>query len=92
MWFRSEAAAEKRARTRGTLPERRAGMLRDETLIELGDAGMGMTLPVRMAIGHVHFEAVHPFSDGNGRIGRILWPFQIMASGHLPLYLSGYIE
>ena len=66
--------------------------LRDETLIELGDAGMGMTLPVRMAIGHAHFEAVHPFSDGNGRIGRILWPFQIMASGHLPLYLSGYIE
>ncbi len=66
--------------------------LRDETLIELGDAGMGMALPIRMAIGHAHFEAVHPFSDGNGRIGRILWPFQIMASGHLPLYLSGYIE
>mgnify|MGYP000011647976 FL=1 len=66
--------------------------MRDESLIELGDAGMGMSLPVRMAIGHSHFEAVHPFSDGNGRVGRILWPLQIMASGHLPLYLSGYVE
>ena len=66
--------------------------MRDDTLIELGDAGMGMTLPVRMAIGHSHFEAVHPFSNGNGRVGRILWPLQMMLSGHLPLYLSGYVE
>lgn len=66
--------------------------LSNETAIELGDAGMGMSLPIRMAIGHAHFEAVHPFSNGNGRIGRILWPLQMMASGHLPLYLSGYVE
>jgi cell filamentation protein, protein adenylyltransferase len=66
--------------------------LRDETLIELGDAGMGMSLPVRLAISHTHFEAVHPFSDGNGRVGRILWPLQMAAAGHLPLYLSGYVE
>ncbi|RDD63554.1 Fic family protein [Ferruginivarius sediminum] len=66
--------------------------MRDKTLIEMGDAGMGMTLPVRMAVGHAHFEAIHPFSDGNGRVGRILWPLQIAASGHLPLYVSGYIE
>src|SRR3546814_13896843 len=43
-----------------------------------GEAGMGMSLPVRMAIGHAHFEAVHPFSDGNGRI---LWPLQLAAAG-----------
>lgn len=66
--------------------------LRDRTLIEMGDAGMGMSLPVRMAIGHAHFEAVHPFSDGNGRVGRLLWPLQIMGAGHLPVYLSGYVE
>ena len=65
---------------------------RNKTLIELGDAGMGMSLPVRMAIGHAHFEAVHPFSNGNGRVGRILWPLQMAAAGHLPLYLSGYVE
>jgi Fic family protein len=66
--------------------------LTDKAAIELSDAGMGMSLPIRMAIGHSHFEAVHPFSNGNGRVGRILWPLQMMASGHLPLYLSGYVE
>lgn len=66
--------------------------LRDEELVELGDAGMGMALPMRMAVGHSHFEAVHPFSDGNGRVGRMLWPLQMLAAGHLPLYISGYIE
>lgn len=64
----------------------------DENLAGLGDAGMGLSLPIRLAIGHAHFEAVHPFSDGNGRVGRILWAIQMAASGILPLYLSGYVE
>jgi Fic family protein len=59
---------------------------------ELGDAGLGMILPMRMAVGHSHFEAVHPFSDGNGRVGRALWPLQMIASDFMPLYLSGYVE
>lgn len=61
-------------------------------LIELGDAGMGIPLPVRMAIGHSHFEGVHPFNDGNGRVGRMLMTLQMSAHGVLPLYLSGFIE
>jgi Fic family protein len=64
----------------------------DESLLELGDAGMGMVLPIRMAIGHAHFEAVHPFTDGNGRVGRMLWALQMAAAGRLPLYLSSYVE
>jgi len=64
----------------------------NESLLQLGDAGMGMVLPIRMAIGHTHFEAVHPFSDGNGRVGRMLWAFQMAAADRLPLYLSGYVE
>lgn len=64
----------------------------DESVLELGDAGMGMALPIRMAVGHTHFEAVHPFSDGNGRIGRMLWALQMVAAGRLPLYLSSYVE
>lgn len=66
--------------------------MRDEKLVDLGDAGMGLSLPIRMAIGHAHFEAVHPFSDGNGRIGRMLWAIQLAAANILPLYLSGYVE
>ena len=64
----------------------------DESLLEMGDAGMGMVLPVRMAVGHAHFEAVHPFSDGNGRVGRMLWALQMAAAGRLPLYLSSFVE
>ncbi len=65
---------------------------RNQTLVDMGDAGMGLTLPLRMAIGHSHFEAVHPFRDGNGRIGRMLWPLQMISMGLVPLYLSGYVE
>jgi Fic family protein len=49
-------------------------------------------LIVRMAIAHAHFEAVHPFRDGNGRVGRLLLPLMMAAEGHIPLYLSPYIE
>jgi Fic family protein len=49
-------------------------------------------LIVRMAIAHAHFEAVHPFQDGNGRVGRLLLPLMMAAEGHVPLYISPYIE
>lgn len=66
--------------------------LSDEDLAQRGDAGVaGFTLAVRLAIGHAHFEAVHPFSDGNGRVGRALWPLQMICSDRMPLYLSGYV-
>lgn len=64
----------------------------DENISQQGDAGAGLSLPIRIAIGHSHFEAVHPFTDGNGRTGRALWPLQMVASGNMPLYLSGYVE
>lgn len=49
-------------------------------------------LITRMAIAHCHFEAVHPFRDGNGRVGRLLLPLMMAADGQMPLYLSPYIE
>jgi len=62
-------------------------------IAQRGDAGVaGFTLVVRLAIGHSHFEAVHPFPDGNGRVGRALWPLQMICSDRMPLYLSGFIE
>ena len=65
----------------------------DDLLAESGDIGInGMTLAIRLAIGHTHFEAVHPFQDGNGRVGRMLWPFQMVLAGIAPLYLSGFVE
>ena len=49
---------------------------------------------VRMAIQHYQFEAIHPFTDGNGRTGRILNILFLVEQGLLDspiLYLSRYI-
>lgn len=53
---------------------------------------MQQSLITRMAVAHTHFEAVHPFRDGNGRVGRLLLPLMMAAEGNVPLYLSPYIE
>jgi len=48
----------------------------------------------RMAILHYQFEAIHPFSDGNGRTGRMLMPLYLTKQGRLPLpilFISSYI-
>jgi len=63
-----------------------------EYLRNEGMQSMTQGLLTRMAIGHAHFEAVHPFRDGNGRVGRLLLPLEMAAEGHVPLYLSPYIE
>jgi Fic family protein len=50
---------------------------------------------VRIALTHYQFEAIHPFADGNGRVGRILLPLQMVREGVMTrpwLYLSPEIE
>ena len=49
---------------------------------------------IRMAAAHYQFEAIHPFTDGNGRTGRVLNLLMLVQTGLLDqpvLYLSGYI-
>ena len=49
---------------------------------------------VRMAIGHYQFEAIHPFTDGNGRTGRVVNSLFLIEQNLLTLpilYLSRYI-
>lgn len=50
---------------------------------------------VQLAVIHAEFEAIHPFLDGNGRLGRLLIPIYLFTSGLMSrpnFYLSEYLE
>jgi Fic family protein len=52
-------------------------------------------LLVQLALIHYQFEAIHPYPDGNGRLGRLIIPLIMAEQKALPnpvLYLSGYFE
>jgi Fic family protein len=57
--------------------------------------GDDLPLLVQLALAHYQFEVIHPFLDGNGRIGRLMIPLLLVLRGALSqplLYLSVYFE
>jgi Fic family protein len=51
-----------------------------------------ISIVLRMAIAHAQFETIHPFIDGNGRVGRLLLPLMLAAEGYPPIYLAGFLK
>ncbi len=76
------------------VPQKVAGCISDlERFIH--DQRNPLPLLVRAAIAHVQFESIHPFLDGNGRLGRLLITLMLHAAGALQepvLYLSLYLK
>jgi Fic family protein len=63
-----------------------------ETFIHERD---GLPLLIKIGLAHAQFETIHPFLDGNGRVGRLLITFLLCERGalHKPvLYLSHYLK
>ncbi len=59
----------------------------------IGDTTMPILL--RTALAHVEFEALHPFKDGNGRVGRMLITLMLWSEGAISaphFYISRYFE
>ncbi|MBT9609878.1 MAG: Fic family protein, partial [Aquabacterium sp.] len=75
-------------------PEHLAPLLADMERFIHAD-GSGLPPLVKVALVHAQFETIHPFLDGNGRIGRLLIAALLEHWGLQPeplMYLSGYLK
>lgn len=75
-------------------PEEVGNLLADLELF-IHDEKSALPPLVRIALVHAQFETIHPFLDGNGRIGRLLIAMLLEAWNILPeplLYVSGYLK
>ena len=46
----------------------------------------------RALIVHAQFEAIYPFVDDNGRVGRLLFPLMFLGDGELPIHLATFLK
>lgn len=71
----------------GANPQFTAGLMSE--LVEDYNSGKDEYFLDRIAYFHAEFETIHPFVDGNGRIGRVLINQQLMKAGYPPIIIRG---
>jgi Fic family protein len=62
---------------------------------KFANSDVRLPILIQCALLHYQFETIHPFFDGNGRVGRLLIVFFLIHRGVLPaplLYISSYLE
>lgn len=94
VWIGSARATPDTAEFVPPLPEHLPELLADWERF-VNDDGMTYPALIQAALMHYQFETIHPFLDGNGRIGRLLINLQLMTRDRLShplLYLSSYFE
>jgi Fic family protein len=56
------------------------------------DSPYELDVLARAPLVHAQFEAIHPFVDGNGRVGRLLFPLMFLADGGHPIHLATFLK
>lgn len=70
------------------VPKEMKGFIRWFNKTAPGKSGAIKFAPVRAAIAHLYFESIHPFEDGNGRIGRAIAEKALSQGFGYPIMLS----
>ncbi|WP_312644152.1 Fic family protein [Hydrogenoanaerobacterium sp.] len=92
-WIGGQGSTLKNARFIPPTPEDMTAAMSDLEKYINGDDALDVL--IRAALIHYQFETIHPFLDGNGRIGRLLITLYLMAKGVLTtpaLYISYFLK
>jgi Fic family protein len=60
----------------------------ERLMIDYGGEMQNLHVVERTALFHLRFETIHPFIDGNGRVGRLLINFELMRNGYPPINIK----